>query len=318
VTKLVYLGNFQHTFSTETHICNDAERIPGVTVDRVQEPGRHAEHAQFLDALIERCDGADLLVYQKTWGLDPSAVNAWREIERHGCQTASWHLDLYVGLERQREIGMDAFWRTGTVFTADGDPNTAWAMREHGINHVWLPPACVSDQCVPGCWREEMAADIVFVGSAAGYHHEYPFRQDLIHGLTKRYGPRFQLWGAGRHVRDDALNDLMASAKIVVGDSLLLHGHVNYFSDRYFETVGRGGFLIAPKVPGIEQFFRGNDHLVYFRPLDLDHCFAKIDYWLDQSDEDRHAIAKSGQAHVARAHTYKRRVQTVLDTLGIR
>lgn len=317
MTRVVYVGNHSVSWSTETHVCSDAERIPGVTVDRVQEPGRHAEHARFLDNLIERCDGADLMIYQRTWGLDPSAVNAWREIEKHGCQTASLHLDLYVGLERQREIGQDAFWRTGTVFTADGDPNSAWAFREHDINHVWLPPACVSSECIPGRWREDMAADIVFVGSHRGYHHEYPFRQELIDGLATRYGHRFQLWGATRRARDQDLNDLMASARIVVGDSLLLPGHVNYWSDRYVETMGRGGFLIAPMVPGIQYFFRNKDHLIYFDPLNLDHCFKKIEYWLDQPHEARRAIAASGQAHVAQRHTYINRMRTVFDTLGI-
>lgn len=316
MTRIVYVGNHQHTFSTETHVCNDAERIPGITVDRVQEPARHAEHARFLDGLIERCDGADLMIYQRTWGLDPSAVNAWRLIEKRGCQTASWHLDLYVGLEREREIGMDAFWRTGTVFTADGDPNTAWAMREHDVNHVWLPPACVSDECVPGRYREEFASDVAFVGSRHGYHALYPFRQHLIDGLEARYGPRFKLWGATRRVRDQDLNDVMASAKTVVGDSLYLPGHVNYWSDRYTESMGRGGFLIAPKVPGVEKFFRDGVHLVYFMPLDFDDLTDTIDGWLhDQGGREQ--IARQGQENVRLHHTYLNRVRTVLDTLGI-
>lgn len=317
MTRIVYVASFRHSFGTEEHIARDAERIPRVTVDRVQEPDRRADQARFLDALTERCDGADLLVYQKTYGLGPEAVNVWRAVEKHGTQTCSIHLDKYVGLARQEQLPVDAFWRTGTVFTADGDPISEWAYREHGIRHHWLPPACVSDECVPGT-RRDGVEPIVFVGSRHGYHPEHTWRQTLIDGLEQHYGPQFGLYGARRPVRDQALNDLYASTTVAVGDSLILPGWSKYVSDRLTETLGRGGFLIQPRIDGIAERYglRDGVHCRFYNFGDLDGLFRIIDHYVEHPDE-AHAIAMAGQAHIRAHHTYTHRVREVLDTLGI-
>ena len=150
------------------------------------------------------------------------------------------------------------------MFTPDGDPASEAWFAEQGINHVYVPPAVVSDECTVGNYRPELDHDVIFVGSKH-YHPEWPHRGELLAWLEATYGDRFKRYGGDVQVmRGQDLNDLYASAKVVVGDSLCLPGHTRYWSDRYYETVGRGGFLIAPCVPGIEEHFTDGEHLLFY------------------------------------------------------
>lgn len=316
MTHIVYLGSWDRPWTTESYVAADAERIPGVHVVRVQEP-RHARPG-FLAELETVASDADLLLYQKTWGLPPETVQLWRRLEQRGCRTASYHLDLYVGLRREAEVGYDPFWKTGVVFTADGDPGTEILLARKGIDHRWLPAAVGSDQTHSGApLRPRPEVDVAFVGSRS-YHPEWPWRRTLLENLAARYGTRFACYpldGQSR-LHGQALNDLYASVPVIVGDSLALPGHRDYFSDRFFETVGRGGYLIGPNVPGIEKFFTSGDHLDLYDLGDLDHVFELIDEAL-ANPADARARAIAGQAHVRAEHTYRHRVEQMLLELDL-
>lgn len=316
--RIVYVGNFKHSWCTEVHVTRDAERIEGVKVARIQEPRLQRSYEHFFAQVERVAADADVLVYQRTWGLPPEAIDMWRRIEANGCQTISYHLDLYLGLEREQGIEDDPFWRTGVVFTADGDPRTTTALAKHGIDHRWMPAAIVSDEAVPGVAHNVGVHEVLFMGSAgARYHPEWPWRRTLLMGLDKRYGPRFlRLPRDGVRVHGPQLSGLYASMPVVVGDSLALPGHCNYWSDRFYETVGRGGYLIGPNVPGIQQHFKSGEHLDLYELGDLDHVFELVDQALANRDDARE-IARAGQAHVAANHTYTHRVRAIAESLGL-
>lgn len=305
--KLAYIARFEHDWSTETHVARDAEAL-GITVDRI------IPAAGFLDELEERARGADIVVCQTT-GLPPDTAAVWARLEAAGVRTASYHLDLYAGLARWSQVTHDPFWRTGTVFTADGDPTTTRKLAELGIRHRWLPAAVVSDETDTGAWRAEYDYDVVFVGSRR-YHPEWPWRRELIAHLERRYGDRFAIFDHHPPTRGRDLNDLYATARVVVGDTLALPGHRNFWSDRYYETLGRGGFLIAPYVDGIEAQFTNGEHLVFYMPGDPQHVSDLVDVALDAASF-RHATVAAGHAHVAANHTYLHRVQQMLAALDL-
>lgn len=316
MVRIAYIGSFGRQYNTEVHIARDARAL-GHEVNCVEEADiiyglKYGTRTSFVP-------DPDLVLYTKSIGLPPQASDWWRELEEAGARTAGVHLDLYRGLARQSEILDDPFWQTGDVFTADGDPNTQAELELLGVKHHWLPAAVVSDECAVAENPEQGGADVVFVGSTRGYHPEYGFRLELIHALQRTYGPRFQCFGPqeGQLVEGLALNRLyQRHGRIVVGDSLILPGHKNYWSNRYYETVGRGGFLIGPHVSGIDCHFRDLEHLRYYQAGDLPHLFDLIDYYLDHPDEAR-AIAANGQAHVRERHTYRNRVEAMLTTLGL-
>lgn len=296
--RIAYVAGFEHDWSTETHVARDAEAL-GHQVDRIiPTPG-------FLPDLEARASAADLVICQTT-GLPADATDIWARLEQRGVATCSYHLDLYAGLARWCQVGRDPFWRTGTVFTADGDISTTMRLAERGIRHRWMPAAVVSDETEIGSWRDDYDHDIVFVGSRH-YHPEWPWRRELLTFLERRYGDRFATFDHHPPTRGRDLNDLYATARIVIGDSLALPGHAQYWSDRYYETLGRGGFLIAPAVPGIDEHFTDREHLRLYLPGSTERLTLLIDWALDHGEETR-AIAARGHEHVRANHTYQHRV----------
>lgn len=304
--RIAYVGNFQPRHSTENHIRLSLESM-GHTVVRLQE------NQVGCGAILEAARRCDLLLYTRTWGFleGPKAGRILlAQLAELGVPTASYHLDLYFGLKRQRTIESDPFWMTKYVFTPDGGHDAE--LRRAGINHHYLRPGVFGPECVPGTPRADFAHDVVFVGSYAGYHAEWPYRRELVDWLRATYGDRFAHYGDGRVVRNEALNDLYASAKIVVGDSLCLgFTHPHYWSDRVYETVGRGGFLIHPHITGMEQEFQSGAHLVYYRFGDFAQLRALIDHYLVR-EEERRAIAARGQAFVREHCTYAHRLAEAL------
>lgn len=157
---------------------------------------------------------------------------------------------------------------------------------------------------------------VVFVGSK-GYHPEFPYRLRLLLWLERTYGEEFTQFGGGGvgNVRGHDLNRVYASTKVVVGDTLCLgFDYPDYFSDRVFETTGRGGFIIHPRIRGIERCFVEDEEIVLYTYGDFDELQEKIDYYLEH-DEERERIRLAGHERTKRDHTYTERWTTILETI---
>jgi spore maturation protein CgeB len=88
-----------------------------------------------------------------------------------------------------------------------------------------------------------------------------------------------------------------------------------YMSDRIFETTGRAGFIIHPYVKGIEDLFEIDKEIVTYEFENFAELRRKIDYYLVHDDE-REAIRKAGHERTKRDHTYLKRWETILATVG--
>ncbi|MDP3673058.1 MAG: glycosyltransferase [Telluria sp.] len=82
---------------------------------------------------------------------------------------------------------------------------------------------------------------------------------------------------------------------------------------RTFEICGAGGFQLVDWRPGLAQLFEIGKELVAFD--DLADLKSKITHYLAAPDE-RLAIAAAGRARALRDHTYRHRLQLLLDTVG--
>lgn len=318
--SVVYVGNFSQRHCTEVHVAA-ALRELGCTVVEVQEGTQGVGPPSLLHEIEHHADLADLLLYTRTYGLPnpPEAIAMFRRLEAKGVVTASFHLDLYLGLVREATLVGDPFWSTQWVFTPDGDPASTDEFSRRGIRHVWSPPAVHGPECVPGRFVESFAHDIVFVGSYPYPHPEWTYRNQLVEWLSATYGIRFRRYGSHSTViRNEPLNDLYRSAGVVIGDSLCLgFTKPNYWSDRITETLGRGGVLVWPRIPGIEdEGFEDRKHLRLYDFGDFDQLREIIGDLLANPTEAR-AMADRGQQFVVENHTYRHRLARLLEVVGV-
>lgn len=297
-----FIGNFNPPFSTENDRKWSFEQL-GHKVITFQENTTTAP--QLYKAINE----IDILFYSHTHGwMIEGLKEVFRVFKMHGVPTVSVHLDRWAGLDRVKDMGDEATWFTEFIFMADGSPEAQEIYNNLSLKWKFLRPGVVARECyLAKPDYDAFPYEIVFVGSK-GYHPEYPFRPQLIDFLKQTYGNRFGHYGNDgiEVVRGDRLNTLYASAKIAVGDSCF-GGRPFYVSDRYFETRGRGGFLIHPHVMGIDTF-----GVVHYQPENLQQLKERIDYFLTH-DAEREAMRKTGHEWVRDHETYTHRAQEILN-----
>lgn len=310
--KIVYVGNFSLDFTTETHISKTLEKM-GHEVVRIQEK-QHYDPSWIQGVPTD----TDLFLYTRTWG-KMVTLGDLKTLKERGIPTASYHLDLYVGLSRQGGIELDPFWRTEYVFSADGDPDSQKYFESKGINHFWLLPAVFEDECVmyPPNDDKSLSGGVIFVGGGAEYgHKEWPYRHKLVKFLAETYKERYQKYGyPQRTVRGAELNQLYANSKVAVGDSVNIgFVHTNYTSDRLFESIGRGAFTIYPRISGVAELFPPNLQELFYVYGDFAGLKSKIDYYLTH-EKEREALRLDAFRFVSASQTYTQRLQALLDTI---
>jgi hypothetical protein len=321
------VGNFRAPWCSEVHWAKCLEKL-GHEVTRAQED-------QLDRGWYNQVRGHDMFLWVRTWE-GHVLLSDLEAIKAMGIPTVNVHLDLFIGISRQATLDTDPRWRTDYVFTADGDPKSQEIFEQHGINHHWLKAGVFDD----GCYMKEpnddpeLQGDIVFVGAGREYGHDEwrPYRIQLIEFLEKNYPTQFKKFGhPERLVREDDLNQLYANAKIVIGDSLNVgFNHPNYWSDRIYETTGRGGFILHPQITGIQDEFVTYDfktddgwmwdkapapvELVTYEYGNWDMLKERIDRFL-KDDKYRKQIQKAGFERTKRDHTYTKRMQEMLDVV---
>lgn len=305
--KIGFIGNFSVPFTTENERKYSFEQL-GHEVITFQE--NRTNSIQLLEAM----PNLDMLVYSHTHDASyiiRSLKDVFKIYKEHKVPTVSVHLDRWVGLERVKDVGKEATWFTEYIFMADGSPEAAELYDSLKLNWYYLKPGVVEKACyMAKPDYDKYPHEIVFTGSKR-YHPEYPFRKELIDFLHRTYGNTFAHYGndGKRVVREDELNKLYASAKVVVGDSCF-GGRKNYVSDRYYEVRGRGGKLIHPDVQGdidtvgVTTYIKG----------DLTDLKAKIDWLLnDPTFRENERIA--GFEHVKAHETYTDRAKEILEVV---
>jgi hypothetical protein len=320
--KISYVGNRKNlasdgkSFNTESHICRTLEKL-GHEVNFIQEDEIQGE-AQLVQSVI----GSDLFLWTRTWKGKVSEL-ALVAIHNNGIPTASFHLDKYTGIARDGGLDSDTFWKTEYVFSPEVSDEAKKIFKQYGINQFYLPPGVFEDECYLAKPDIKYMHDIVFVGGGKQYAHpEWPYRAKLIQWLEDTYGSRFKHYGwPDETIRGEELNKLYASCKIVIGDSLCKDFKDEYyFSDRVFETTGRGGFIIHPYVRGLENHFELGSppilptELVTYKFNDFPMLKENIDYFL-VNDELREKIRIAGHRRTKRDNTYTNRMTTMLDIL---
>lgn len=312
--RIAFYGNFSVSYSSETHHAASLEAL-GHEVVRLQEPKCGATQ------IVAEASRSDMFVWIHTHGWDTPGMNqALKRIKTAGVPVVAYHLDLYMGLRRWKQYERDPYLREIDHFFTVDRLMADWLNENTAVTGHYLPAAVFGPECYLAETDHPQGNDVIFVGSK-GYHPEWPYRPKLIDWLRDTYGPRFTHVGGDGDtgtVRGHDLNRIYASSKVVVGDTLCLNfDYPDYWSDRVYETLGRGGFLIHPCIKGMERTFKHERDLVFYEYGDFDALQYQIDKYLDDPDWQpiRERIRRNGHELVKGSETYAHRWQTILDTV---
>ena len=311
---IAYRGNFQPglpegvvPWSTESHVAATLELL-GHTVIRLQED------TVPWPEVVNACRSADIFLWTSTFSMAHiwDQRQAWDAVRTLNTMlpTAAFHLDRFFDLPRESQVVSEPWFRLNHVFTADGGNQHRFASFD--INHHWLPPAVFQPECFLGTPTRPYLSDIAFVGSWRGhYHPESKHRFALIQHLQHYYRNRIRFWPIREAIRGADLNNLYASAKVIVGDSCLVGTPAAkmYWSDRISETTGRGGFLLHPSVPGLSDY---HPHLTTFPAFEWSTLRDLINHYLAHPDE-RESIRLLNHEHTKANNTYTNRMTELLS-----
>jgi hypothetical protein len=255
----------------------------------------------------------------KTPGLNMHSVLA--NLKKRGIPTFGYHLDIWFGLDRQRDLKRDNYWRLEYFFSCDKDMVESMNQNIYYPKMFYLPAGVVERDCNMDDYDGTFDDEIIFAGSY-DYHPEWPYRRQLLDWLHTTYGSRFKRIGRpakdqpdAKYVMGSDLNKIYQKTKIVVGDSFNpKFTKKNYSSNRLWETTGKGGFLIYPRVEGITKYFKDGEEVVYYDYNDWDGLKRKIDYYLDPTNEkEREKIRIVGHERCKKEGTFTCRLKEMLE-----
>lgn len=311
--KIVLLGNVELPYSSESYYVNTL-RDMGHNVVTLHETKATGEE------VLETALKSDLFIWihghsDETPGMPMEVV--LKTLTQEGVKTITWHHDLFFGLGRQNLITDAAVYAHIQHFFTTDRLMADWVNKNSKVKAYYLPSA-VYDKEAKMLDKKNNVPEVSFVGNK-GYHPEWDYRPKLIEWLDRTYGDRFG-WYSGEEEslglkRGWDMNQLFADTKVVVGDTLCLNfDYPYYWSDRLWETLGRGGFLIMPYVKGMEKYVRDGVHLRFYDFGNFKQLKYLIDYYLTH-DKERDRIRKRGHEHVKKNHTYVHRWKEILGVI---
>jgi hypothetical protein len=251
----------------------------------------------------------DIIIYTKL--RIPHAQRFMSTMKQNGIKTVCWVPDLYFGIPREEEVRKKSpMFQGDYIFSPDGGSQEKF--KSLSINHIPLKQGIFYDSCVEkdDIETREKKIDILFVGGVNKSIHGES-RERLLGFLRDTYGDRFFWAGANNseQYRGNDLTDLIASANIIIGDCV---DSPDYWSNRLYETIGRGGFMLHPQVKGIDHHYIPGKHFDTFERNNFKQLQNKIEFYLENTAK-RNTVVKEGLSHTKTHHTLTNRAAYLIE-----
>lgn len=185
--------------------------------------------------------------------------------------------------------------------------------RANGINCAYWQ--CASEEPIIEP-RSIPFHDVVYMGNA-----NCKERWDLVQVLKETgydvgiYGSGWteELTTANTHYDFATSHAVVSNAKIVIGDNQY-NDNSAFVSNRIWETMYPGGFMLHQRVDGLQRATGLRNKLHYVVYDDLDDLSEKIHYYM-QNEDERQTIADRGMKYVRKKHTFDARLDELFNVL---
>lgn len=260
--------------------------------------------------MIELSNGSDLVLFHKWDDVDT--------LQRLQCKKAYWYFDLVdwpddptvAGRCRARRNWMERITPLVDLgFCTDGDHV---AKDQTGKLHVLRQGA---DGRIVGRgepWKEAhgMRNNILFTGDPRGGAKRLSFHKEM----TSVFGGRYVNIRSGCYRED--LKRVIASTDIAVAPDAPVTN--NYWSNRVYNTLGFGGFLLHPYCAELAKEYKQSDEIVFY--TNREQLRDWIEFYTNRPDV-RQAMSEAGLQRTIAQHLYKHRCQDLLrivkEKLGV-
>lgn len=281
--RIFYIGKFDTPSRTENYVTHALTRL-GCQV--IRHDAFQCQRLTKLKRTIKEHAPQVVLFSKQDRSYNAELIKWCRDV---GIPTVTWVWDLFWGYRPERPHQFKA----DLLFSTDGGHDAHW--ERYGANHQVLRQGIHRPD--HKMFEREKTCDVIYAGGI------YPYRRTLLRFVRKHFGLTiFQ------NTRGLALNRRMARSKIVLGDS---YPSPHYWSNRIYETLGRGGFLLHPETEGLDEEFEDGVHYVSYKRGDFDGLAETIEYYLTHPRE-RERIRVQGFDHVGRHYTYDDRCRVLL------
>lgn len=225
-------------------------------------------------------------------GTDLVLANHWYECDLEWLKTVKAFKVIWF---------WDKVWRQRAVWMAKAEPV---------FDHIFMSDGTFADgkkklsvlrqgtgEVVSGI-KSDHKADIAFPGSLYGE------RLDWYMKLKTRYGSRIRHF---QGIHGSKLSDLCESVPIILAPPF--PSDDNYWSNRIYLILGHGGFLLHPRLEGMDEYTDGVHYVAYDTDL-----VEKIDYYLENPGL-RNTIRILGQEKTQKDYSYTERCRKLIEEI---
>jgi hypothetical protein len=192
-------------------------------------------------------------------------------------------------------------------------------LRERGLDNMAFLMSGFSPRYHRPAPAQAFERDVAFIGGPGRRGQRASFLAEIgRHCHTEVFGRHWDRWRhlhGGMRVHGPVDNRgyarICATSRIVLGVNEV-NDDLFYFSNRTFLTLACGAFHLTHYVPRLEDVFKDQEHLVWYR--NEDEALAKIREWLPR-DAERARFAAGGHAEAIQHHQYYHRVARIMHWL---
>ena len=304
--NLLVIGNPLGANAKHTDECPDEYRV---WEDSSLLPRVHSAYYALGDAVVPTAPerGWDIaLLFNSSWRVDTKdLLHALRRVNA-GIKIALWVFDF--GKESRIVQNKAVAERADYFFYTDG--HSDWDVRL---------PGCRLNQGVPSFWRNFSAekthkADFVYAGRA--YKHRLHVIQQVTATSTVIWHNNGPECGAISNVEfaapvyDAQLVDAYCKGRFCLVPSYK-EGLSNYWSNRIYLAASSGVPCFVEEIDGLDREFIPGQHVISFN---RDTLAGKIAYY-KQNYPQAESIGRSGRELVFNTHTYRHRLQTLIEIM---